>query len=41
VTVRDKQGAVEGVWSYVGLNLYFGVREHGMGRFLNGLAVGK
>ena len=34
VTVRDKQGAMEGegVWSYVGLNLYLGVREHGMRR---------
>ena len=34
VTVRDKQGAVEGVWNYVGLNLYFdfGVREHDIGR---------
>jgi transketolase len=31
VTVRDKQGAVE-VWSYISLNLYFGVREHDMGR---------
>jgi hypothetical protein len=34
VTVRDKQGAVKGIWNYVGLNLYFdfGVREHDMGR---------
>jgi transketolase len=34
VTVRDKQCAVEGVWSNVGLNLCFdfGVREHDMGR---------
>jgi len=32
VTVRDKQGAVDGVWSYAGRNVYFGVREHGMGR---------
>jgi transketolase len=31
VTVRDKRGAVEGVWSYTSLNLYFGVREHDMG----------
>jgi len=31
-TLRDKQDAVESVWSYVGLNLYFGVREHGMRR---------
>jgi len=39
VTVRDKQGAAEGVWSYAGRNIYFGVREHGMGAILNGLAA--
>jgi transketolase len=39
VTVRDKQGAVDGVWSYAGRNVYFGVREHGMGAILNGLAA--
>ncbi|HEX3163590.1 MAG TPA: transketolase [Pseudolabrys sp.] len=39
VTVSDKQGAVEGVWSYAGRNIYFGVREHGMGAILNGLAA--
>ena len=39
VTVRDKQGAVDGVWSYAGRNIYFGVREHGMGAILNGLAA--
>jgi transketolase len=39
VTVADKQGAVDGVWSYAGRNLYFGVREHGMGTILNGLAA--
>jgi transketolase len=38
-TVRDKQGAVDGVWSYAGRNLYFGVREHGMGAILNGLSA--
>jgi transketolase len=38
-TVRDKQGAAEGVWSYAGRNIYFGVREHGMGAILNGLAA--
>jgi Transketolase, pyrimidine binding domain/Transketolase-like TK C-terminal domain len=37
--VSDKQGAVEGVWSYAGRNVYFGVREHGMGAILNGLAA--
>ena len=35
----DKQGAVDGVWSYAGRNLYFGVREHAMGAILNGLAA--
>jgi transketolase len=35
----DKQGAVDGIWSYAGRNLYFGVREHGMGAILNGLAA--
>jgi transketolase len=39
VTVPDKQGAVQGVWSYAGRNMYFGVREHGMGAILNGLAA--
>jgi transketolase len=39
VTVRDKQGAVDGVWSYCGRNIYFGVREHAMGAVLNGLAA--
>jgi transketolase len=35
----DKQGAVEGVWGYAARNLYFGVREHGMGAIMNGLAA--
>jgi transketolase len=35
----DKQGEVDGVWGYAGRNLYFGVREHGMGAILNGLAA--
>jgi len=35
----DKQGATDGVWGYAGRNLYFGVREHGMGAILNGLAA--
>jgi transketolase len=39
VTVPDKQGGVDGVWSYAGRNIYFGVREHGMGAILNGLAA--
>lgn len=35
----DRQGAVGGGWSYSGRNLDFGVREHGMGAILNGLAA--
>jgi transketolase len=34
----DKQGTAKGVWGYAGRNVYFGVREHGMGAILNGLA---
>ncbi|MDD5351281.1 MAG: transketolase, partial [Chthoniobacteraceae bacterium] len=36
---RDPQGTVGGGWSYAGRNLHFGVREHGMGAILNGLAA--
>jgi transketolase len=32
-------GAVGGVWSYAGRNLAFGVREHGMGGAVNGMAA--
>lgn len=32
------QGAVGGVWSPAGRNVHFGVREHGMGAIVNGLA---
>lgn len=32
-------GAVGGVWSYAGRNLAFGVREHGMGAAVNGMAA--
>ena len=35
----DKQGSAGGGWSYGGRNLHFGVREHGMGAILNGLAA--
>src|SRR5436853_2634872 len=35
---RDRQGS-EGGWSFSGRNLHFGVREHGMGAILNGLAA--
>jgi len=37
--VADKQGAAGGEWSYAGRNLHFGVREHGMGAALNGMAA--
>jgi transketolase len=30
----DKQGAIDGVWSYAGRNLSFDIREHGMGAIL-------
>jgi len=35
----DKQGSEGGGWEYAGRNLHFGVREHGMGAILNGLAA--
>ncbi len=37
--VADKQGAAGGEWSYGGRNLHFGVREHGMGAAVNGMAA--
>ena len=37
--VGDLQGSAGGGWSYAGRNLEFGVREHGMGAILNGLAA--
>jgi transketolase len=36
---RDIQGSAGGGWSYSGVNLHFGVREHAMGAILNGLAT--
>ncbi len=36
--VGDRQGAVDGVWSYAGRNIPYGVREHAMGSLSNGLA---
>ena len=33
------QGANGSPWSYAGRNIHFGVREHGMGAVVNGLAV--
>jgi transketolase len=35
----DRQGAAGGCWGYDGRNLHFGVREHGMGAIMNGLAA--
>jgi transketolase len=35
----DTQGSSGGGWSYAGRNLHFGVREHGMGAILNGIAT--
>jgi transketolase len=35
----DVQGSTGGGWSYAGRNLHFGVREHGMGAILNGMAA--
>jgi len=32
------QGAAGGVWSFAGRNIHFGIREHGMGAVVNGLA---
>jgi len=35
----DDQGSAGGGWGYAGRNLHFGVREHGMGAALNGMAA--
>jgi transketolase len=35
----DPQGSVGGGWRYSGSNLHFGIREHGMGAILNGMAA--
>jgi transketolase len=37
--INDPQGSVGGGWQYSGSNLHFGVREHGMGAILNGIAA--
>lgn len=37
--VGDMQGAAGGGWSFSGRNFAFGVREHGMGAILNGMAA--
>ncbi len=38
-TIGDPQGSVGGGWRYSGSNLHFGIREHGMGAILNGMAA--
>jgi transketolase len=35
----DQQGSAGGGWTFAGRNVHFGVREHGMGAILNGLAA--
>lgn len=35
----DRQGAIEGGWSFAGRNIQFGVREHAMGSIINGLGA--
>ncbi len=35
----DVQGSLGGGWNFAGRNVHFGVREHGMGSILNGLAA--
>ena len=35
----DRQGAVGNAWDYGGRNIHFGVREHGMGAIVNGMAA--
>jgi transketolase len=37
--IEDAQGSVGGGWMYSGGNLHFGIREHGMGAILNGMAA--
>ena len=37
--IVDPQGSEGGGWRYSGSNLHFGVREHGMGAIMNGLAA--
>lgn len=36
---EGSQGRVGGAWGYEGRNLHFGVREHGMGAIVNGMAL--
>jgi transketolase len=38
VSKEGAQGVVGGIWGFAGRNLHLGVREHGMGAVVNGLA---
>lgn len=38
-SISDTQGSADGGWDYTGKNIHFGVREHGMGAVLNGMAA--
>ncbi len=38
-SAEGAQGTSGGVWGYAGRNVHFGVREHGMGAAVNGMAV--
>lgn len=35
----EAQGSVGDAWSYAGRNIHFGIREHGMGAIVNGIAA--
>ncbi len=35
----EAQGGVGSEWSYAGRNIHFGIREHGMGAIVNGMAA--
>ncbi|HYH13518.1 MAG TPA: transketolase, partial [Thermomicrobiales bacterium] len=35
----DVQGSSGGPWNYTGRNVHFGIREHGMGAIVNGMAA--
>lgn len=35
----ESQGAVGDIWSYAGRNIHYGIREHGMGAIVNGMAA--
>ncbi len=38
-SAHGAQGASDGPWGFEGRNLHFGVREHGMGAVVNGMAL--